>query len=245
MLGKTRWLALTLVVALTTVAVGVTATADSGSENGFLSAINSTRSSAGLGSLTMHGGLQSHARSHSAYMADGKCPDDKPICHSSSNALQSAAGSGWTKLGENVGRGGDVSGLHKAFLNSPSHKANIHGDYTHVGIGTTSKDGFLYVTVVFMKKGETTTTTTAPPATTTTSAAATATPTTAPAKSGGSKSSKPVTKPAADSAPAATTTTTTLPPTTTTTTLVVPPDKPVTPGESCYTVTRFWWMCHD
>jgi hypothetical protein len=25
----------------------------------------------------------------------------------------------------------------------------------------------------------------------------------------------------------------------------VGPDKPVTPGESCYTATRLWWMCHD
>jgi hypothetical protein len=27
--------------------------------------------------------------------------------------------------------------------------------------------------------------------------------------------------------------------------LIVGPDKPVTPGESCFTATRLWWMCHD
>ena len=216
-------------VALAIVGLGASAVADSGSEQGFLSAINSTRSSAGLGSLTMEGGLQSHARRHTADMI---AADE--IYHSSSAELQAAAGSGWEKLGENVGRGGSVESLHQAFLDSPGHKANILGDYNYVGIGTdTSANGVLYVTVVFMKKGgsstptTTTTTTTAPPETTETTTA----------------KSTPTTK-APEPATTSSTTTTTIPPTTTTT-LIVGPDKPVTPGESCYTATRLWWMCHD
>lgn len=235
MLGKTRWLTLTLAVALATVGLGASAGADSGSEQGFLSAINSTRSSAGLGSVQMDSGLQSHARSHTAYMISGSCAGGEAICHSSSSAIQAAAGSGWSKLGENVGRGGSVASLHEAFLASPGHKANIHGDYNYVGIGTDTSEGTLYVTVVFMKKGSTepapTTTTTTAPATTTTAA---------PASPGPEKAAD---QPAPDR-PAATTTTT-APPTTTTTTLVVGPDKPVTPGESCYAATLTWWMCHD
>jgi hypothetical protein len=226
MLGRSRWLASVLVVALAIVGLSASAVADSGSEQGFLSAINSTRSSSGLGSLTMDGGLQSHARKHTADMI---AADE--IYHSSSGELQAAAGSGWEKLGENVGRGGSVSSLHQAFLDSPGHKANILGDYNYVGIGTdTSENGVLYVTVVFMKKGSspptTTTTTTTPPETTETTTAK-STPTT--------KAPQPTTT---------STTTTTIPPTTTTT-LIVGPDKPVTPGESCYTATRLWWMCHD
>lgn len=222
MLGRSRWLALILVVSLTTLFLSASAGADSGSEQGFLSAINSSRSSAGLGSLTMDGGLQSHARSHTAEMI---AADE--IYHSSSGELQAAAGSGWEKLGENVGRGGSVSSLHEAFMDSPGHRANILGDYNYVGIGTgTSDNGVLYVTVVFMKKGSSAgaTTTTAPPSETTEATAA---------------SSEP-----AATAPAAVPTTTTVPPTTTTT-LIVGPDKPVTPGESCFTATRLWWMCHD
>ncbi|MFZ0013438.1 MAG: CAP domain-containing protein, partial [Acidimicrobiia bacterium] len=159
MLGKSKWLSMILVVALATIGFSASAGADSGSEQGFLSAINSTRSSNGLGPLKMDGGLQSHARKHTADMiAAGD------IYHSSSGELKSAAGSGWSKLGENVGRGGTVTSLHKAFMDSPGHRANILGDYNYVGIGTdTSDDGILYVTVVFMKKGST-----APPATTTT-----------------------------------------------------------------------------
>jgi len=213
--GKTRWISLALVVALATFGISASAGADSGSENSFLSAINSSRSSAGLGAVKMDGGLQAHARRHTADMiAAGS------IYHSSSGELQAAAGSGWSKLGENVGRGGSVSSLHQAFMNSSGHRANILGDYNYVGIGTDTASGVLYVTVVFMKKGSTApapTPTTAPPKATPTTAAPT---TTAP------------------------TTTTTMPPTTTTT-LIVGPDKPVTPGESCFSATRLWWMCHD
>lgn len=237
MLGNTRWLSLLLVVALATFGLSASAGADSGSEQSFLSAINSTRSAKGLGPLKMDGGLQSHARKHTADMIAA----DK-IYHSSSGELQAAAGSGWTKLGENVGRGGSVSSLHQAFLDSPGHRANILGDYNYAGIGTdTSSSGVLYVTVVFMKKGSTssptTTTTQAPPTTeapktTTTQAAEKSTKTT----------TTPSKSPNTTDAPA--TTTTTVPPTTTTT-LEVGPDKPVTPGESCYSATRLWWMCHD
>jgi hypothetical protein len=214
------------VVALATLGLGASADADSGSEQGFLSAINSTRGSAGLSALKMDGGLQSHGRRHTADMiAAGE------IYHSSSGELQSAAGSGWSKLGENVGRGGSVSSLHQAFLDSSAHKANILGDYTHVGIGTDTESGVLYVTVVFMKKGST------EPAPTTTTEAPSTSETNPPA------ADKPGTT-ATTQAQAPTTTTTTLPPTTTTT-LIVGPDKPVTPGASCYSATRLWWMCHD
>lgn len=230
MLGRSRLLASVLVMALAILGLSASAGADSGSEQAFLSAINSTRSSSGLGSLQMDSGLQSHARRHTGDMI---AADE--IYHSSSGELQSAAGSGWEKLGENVGRGGSVSSLHQAFLDSPGHKANILGDYNYVGIGTgTSDNGVLYVTVVFMKKGgsstetTTTTSTTAPRQTTETTA-----------------KSPPTTEgPAPEPTTTTTTTTTTIPPTTTTT-LIVGPDKPVTPGESCYTATRLWWMCHD
>jgi hypothetical protein len=218
MLGKNKWLSTILVVALATIGISASAAADSGSEQGFLSAINSTRSSAGLGSLTMDGGLQSHARRHTADMiAAGE------IFHSSSAELQAAAGSGWSKLGENVGRGGTVDSLHSAFMASSGHKKNILGDYNYVGIGTDSKDGVLYVTVVFMKKGGGS----SAPATTT-----------APKGTGGTQA------PAKTTTTQATTTTTTIPPTTTTT-LIVGPDKPVTPGVSCYIATRDGWICKD
>ncbi|TDI36810.1 MAG: CAP domain-containing protein [Acidobacteria bacterium] len=219
MLGKRKWLPIVLLASLATVTLGLSAVADSASEAGFLAKINASRAANGLAALSVDGGLRSHARNHTQDMIDAG-----EIYHSSGDELKAAAGSGWSKLGENVGRGGTVDSLHKAFMASAGHKANILGDYNYAGIGTASSDGVLYVTVVFMKKGGgSTTTTTAPAATTTTEAKSTTT-------------TQPKTT---------TTTTTTIPPTTTTTTLIVGPDKPVTPGESCLVATRFWWMCHD
>ena len=218
MLGKRRWLSITMVATLATFGFGLSAGADSASEGDFLAKINSSRSAAGLAPLSVDSGLRSHARNHTQDMIDSG-----GIYHSSSAELQAAGGSGWSKLGENVGRGGSVSSLHSAFMASAGHKANILGDYNKVGIGTGTSDGVLYVTVVFMKKGgSTATTTTAPPSTTAPSSTDTT-----------NANPKPTPK-----------ATTTIPPTTTTT-LIVGPDKPVTPGESCVEATRFWWTCHD
>ena len=153
--GKKHWLSLLLVAFVSTV-LAVAATADSGTESEFVSLINSTRANNGLGSLQVDGGLQSHARNHTQAMID-----NGGIFHSSSGELSAAAGSGWSRVGENVGKGQSPSSLHQAFMNSSGHAANILGDYNYVGVGTgTGSDGALYVTVVFMKKGET-----APPTT--------------------------------------------------------------------------------
>ncbi len=229
MLGKQKWLSIVLLAAVATVTLGLSAAADPATEAGFLAKINASRAANGLAALSVDGGLRSHARKHTQDMIDA----DK-IYHSTGDELKAAAGAGWSKLGENVGRGGTVDSLHKAFMASPGHKANILGDYNYAGIGTASSDGVLYVTVVFMKKGggpTTTTTTTTAPATTTTTPTPKSTTTTAP---------KPTTTTTTTTLAA----TTTIPPTTTTT-LIVGPDKPVTPGESCLAATRFWWMCHD
>jgi hypothetical protein len=163
------------------------------------------------------------------------------IFHSSSAELSAAAGTGWSKVGENVGRGGSPGSLHTAFMNSSGHAANILGDYNYVGVGTGSAaDGTLFVTVVFMKKGETAPpTTAAPPPPDTTAPPPPPASTTAPPSDGGKAAPAPTTTTSTTS-----TTTTTLPPTTTTT-MVVPPDRAVTPGQTCLEATRFAQLCHD
>jgi hypothetical protein len=158
--------------------------------------------------------------------------DAGEIFHSSSSQLGAAGGSGWDRMGENVGRGQTPSSLHQAFMDSSGHRANILGDYNYVGIGTGTKDGYLYVTVIFMKKGAT-----SAPATTTTTVSDS--PGTTEAASPGATKPKPTTTTAAPA-----TTTTTLPPTTTTT-MIVGPDKAVVPGEACVEAGRFGQLCHD
>jgi Cysteine-rich secretory protein family len=226
MMGKRRWLLLVTLATMAIFVVGITANADSGTEADFLAKINASRASAGLAPLQVDGGLQAHARNHTADMvaAGG-------IFHSSESELKAAAGSGWDKIGENVGRGQSVASLHEAFMNSAGHKKNILGDYNYVGIGTDSSDGYLYVTVVFMKKGSTST-----PSTTT---APDTTPTTAPDTTSTTAATH---APTTTKTPAPTTTTQ---PPTTTTTLIVPPDRAVTPGNACIEAGRYYQLCHD
>jgi hypothetical protein len=142
----------------------------------FISLINQSRAAAGLGALTVHSDLVSGARTHTGRMI----PTDS-IFHSTSAQL-SAVTTGWAVLGENVGRGPSVAVLHKAFMESASHKANILGDFDRVGSGVGhDATGKIYVTVIFMKSAAApTTTTTAPAPTTTTTAPAPTTATTSP-----------------------------------------------------------------
>jgi len=226
MTGTRRWLSLLLVAALATVGLGLAAGADSGSEGEFIAKINSSRASAGLAPLSSNGGLTSYARQHTADMMS-----EGGIYHSSSAQLGGAGGSGWDRMGENVGRGQSPSSLHEAFMNSSGHRANILGDYNYVGVGTGSQDGYLYVTVIFMKKGST-----SPPATTTTVADS----------PGTTEGSSPApAKPAAETTTTTIATTTTTIPPTTTTTMIVGPDKAVVPGQVCVEAGRFGQLCHN
>lgn len=230
MLGRRHLVALLTVISLIFAGLGTVALASESDEQSFLNKINAERTSRGLNPLTVDSALRAHARGQTQFMIDGGC-SPKSICHSSN--LGSAT-TGWSALGENVGRGGTVDSLHAAFMDSKGHRDNILDPrWNYVGIGAkfNDADGRLYVTVVFMKKGEgggnNATTTTKPKSTTTTV-----------------KSENPPKPNNPTTTTTAPTTTTTLPPTTTTT-LIVGPDKAITPGSSCVLVTRFGWLCQD
>lgn len=143
--------------------VGIAPGAFAASEDSLLSKLNAERSSRGLGTLASHWDLVDDAESHSHRMMDA---DD--LHH---NPNLGSVTTGWLALGENVGLGPSVNSIHTAFMNSPAHRGNILGDFTHVGIGAVREsENKLWVTVVFMKAADaptTTTTTTAPPTSTT------------------------------------------------------------------------------
>jgi hypothetical protein len=138
-------------------------------EDSLLSKINEERGSRGLPALASHWDLVDDAQAHSQAMMSADNLHHNPNLGSVTT--------GWLSLGENVGVGPSVSSIHTAFMNSPPHRGNVLGDFTHVGIGAIREsDNRLWITVVFMKASDAATTTTSiapaptsttPPATTT------------------------------------------------------------------------------
>jgi hypothetical protein len=113
-------------------------------EAAFVAKVNELRAGKGLAPLQVNANLVAKARTWSAGMAAaGK------IWHST---LSDGVTEDWKKLGENVGMGGSVDGLHRAFVNSPHHYENlVDPSFGHVGIGIVMNGNTIYVTQVFMQ----------------------------------------------------------------------------------------------
>lgn len=123
----------------------VAAHADADHEGALVAAINDAREEAGLAALSTSDELVHVARGHSEAMAAFDVLHHDP-------ALGEVVGD-WRRLGENVGRGADVAALHDAFMDSPTHAANVLGaDYDEVGVGAVVVDGRLWVTQVFRSR---------------------------------------------------------------------------------------------
>jgi uncharacterized protein YkwD len=90
--------------------------------------------------------LSELARKHSKRMAAAE-----NLFHTSNPVSYYLRGRSWSRWGENVGMtSGTVRDVHKAFMHSPGHRANVlNGAFRKVAIGTVRRDGLLYVTVFF------------------------------------------------------------------------------------------------
>ncbi|GGD17327.1 hypothetical protein GCM10007231_15390 [Nocardioides daphniae] len=51
---------------------------------------------------------------------------------------------GWTRAAENIAAGYAVDAVVDGWINSPGHRANLLGDFTHIGIGYVSAPGTPY-----------------------------------------------------------------------------------------------------
>lgn len=140
-----RLLILTAIAASLSLLVEDAAADSLSDESRFVELINGERSAAGLGPLSADPPLVNSGRGQSARMAA-----QGAIFHNPNLANEFAAG-GWAALGENVGVGPTVDDLHRAFMNSPSHRANVLGDYDRVGLGVVIDGSTIYVTEVFWK----------------------------------------------------------------------------------------------
>lgn len=115
---------------------------ESGMEYGFLSSLNAQRAQGGLAPLAMNGSMTSAAAGWAHQMASGSF-----LAHAGD--IISGTPGGWSKVGENVGRGQSVASLTQAFMASATHRANVMDpSYTHVGIAvyTHPSDGRIYTT---------------------------------------------------------------------------------------------------
>ena len=141
-----------MIACVSSVALGATPagadTVDPGVEAAFVTKINALRASKGLGPLAVHSELVGIARNWAQSMANAG-----QISHNPNFPNQVTAD--WRKLGENVGRGGDVDSLFQAFVNSPAHYANlVDGAFNQVGVGVIVKtDGTIFTSHQFMQLG--------------------------------------------------------------------------------------------
>lgn len=138
----------TLVVPLEAVA-STTTTEEAANEQRFLYLLNRERTSRGKPALKVSTKLRRIAREWSDKMLAQGSISHRPNL---ANQVDTRVTTRWTRLGENVGKGGGVDSLNKAFMDSSSHRANILGDYNYVGIGVQrTASGTIYVTVDFVK----------------------------------------------------------------------------------------------
>ncbi len=121
------------------------APAHGSTSGGFVAAINGARAQQGRAALASRADLSRIALRHAQQMAR-------------SNSLHHNPGltrqvTNWNAVAENVGVGGNVSTLHRAFMRSRSHRANIlDRQYTEIGVGVAvDARGVLWVAEVFRR----------------------------------------------------------------------------------------------
>ena len=113
-------------------------------EAGFVAQINDLRATKGLAALRVDAALTGKARAWAQTMAA-----QNRIWHS---VLSDRLPTGWQKLGENVGMGGTVDGLHGAFVNSPGHYRNlVDPAFGSIGVGVVRVGATLFVAEEFMQ----------------------------------------------------------------------------------------------
>lgn len=103
-----------------------------------LSLLNGSRSSSGASPLILDSRLSSIAQQHAQRMAS-----QGRLFHNSSFASQAQP---WNTVGENVGSGPDPDTIHRSWMGSAMHRANIlNRSFNLVGIGVVSSGGRLWV----------------------------------------------------------------------------------------------------
>jgi len=131
-----------LAALIPTTATSATCRTYSKSERGFAKKINAARNGRGISRLKLDPQLSKVGMKQTWSMTN-----QNRLFHTPNLGDRVT---NWTRLGENVGYGGTVRSLHKMFMRSSAHKANIlNRNFKYVGVGTKRAHGYLWVTVVF------------------------------------------------------------------------------------------------
>lgn len=115
-----------------------------------LEVVNEYRSSLGLSVLAEHATSETLALSHSAYMVEQKRASHDFFFQRSDYLRDRGA----QIVTENVAFGyQSAESALQGWIDSPSHKAALEGDYTHTGIAVVqNENGIKYYTQLFIKQ---------------------------------------------------------------------------------------------
>lgn len=107
--------------------------------------VNRARVNRGLPRLRLNRNLTRKAHRHSVRMARRR----RVYHHSCLSCI--APRRNWRTMGENVGSGRWLRGVHRTFMRSPRHRRNILCRcHRGVGVGVVRRAGRLYVTQIFI-----------------------------------------------------------------------------------------------
>jgi uncharacterized protein YkwD len=119
------------------------AAAKSSKEATLLTKISHARAKHGLAPLRTKPKLMKYARHHSEAMAA-----QYALFHTPNFVVVCC----WSAIGENVAYNATVPGVHRAFMHSSGHRANIlNPRMRRVGVGIVKRGGWLWVTEIFTK----------------------------------------------------------------------------------------------
>ncbi len=121
-------------------------------ETKLVALINDYRVSQGLNSLEVINHISFKSEEHNEYMIENKVVNHDYFEQRSNNIINVL---GAERVGENIAYNyATAEAAMHAWLNSPGHKANIVGDYTHIGMSVSvdSETGRKYYTNMFMKR---------------------------------------------------------------------------------------------
>lgn len=121
-------------------------------ENQLIQMINDYRVIHGMNSLTIINHISFKSLEHNNYMIKNKTISHDFFAERAQNLMDVL---GAYKVGENIAYNFSCNtSVLNAWLNSPAHKANLDGDYTHFGLSITvcPVSGKKYYTNMFIKK---------------------------------------------------------------------------------------------